>query len=192
MINKTLYILIFFISVTLSECYAQNDSLKPHKILPYKHSIGFQINQYYSSHYLHNNKFPTVFAIRYGYQLKNNIRFGIEYSLWHEDIPYYKSDINRIGLFVRYSFLRKTNFQPFVEANVFYFYQNSLYSNNGQGYQDVGGGFDYFLAPGLTIYFLKKHISFDFLLKWNHKNKNQFPLVFSYRFSYHFNRIKFK
>jgi hypothetical protein len=136
-----------------------------------------------------------VFALRYGFQLKNNFSFGPEVSLWNADVPYYKSSIYRIGLYARYSFLRKLNFQPFIEANGFYYYENTIHSVNGFSSEKIGGGVDYFLAPGFTFYFFKKHLGLDLLFKWNHKNGTAAslgPFEFSYRLSYHFDHIKFK
>lgn len=194
MYSKSIIVILALIFLTLPLCLAQKDTVTKCRQLPHTHSIGLQINPYINSTYFRHQKFPTVFAVRYGYQLKNNLRFGGEFSLWSADIPYYKSNIYRGGLYTRYSFLRKLNFQPFVEVDGLYYYENSKYSANNISGQRIGGGVDYFLSPGFTFYFLKKHLSLDVMFKWNHRYRDlaMGPFEPSYRLAYHFDQIKFK
>lgn len=193
MISRS-FIVVLVVVISTQFSLAQQDTIKMGRELPHKHSIGVQINPYINSTYIRHQKFPTVFALRYGYQLKNNLRFGAEFSLWSADIPNYRSNIYRGGLFTRYSFLRRLNFQPFIEVDGLYYYEDSQFSANQSYFQRKGCNFDYFLAPGFTFYFLKKHISLDVMFKWNHTYRDLTigPFEPTYRLTYHFDQIKFK
>jgi len=187
---------LWFISfLVATSCLAQSGTTKTELTLAPKHSIGIQLNPYLHSPFFQEHKYPTVFAVRYGYQLKNNLRFGAEFSLWHQNDNYAKYNTCRFGLYTRYSFLRKWNVQPFVEANGFYFNEKgSMFYTEGPTSVNRHG-FDYFLAPGLTLYCCQKHLSLDLMFKWNHKNgtlMNMGPFEFSYRLTYHFNKLKKK
>ena len=154
--------------------------------------------------FIRKNEYPIVFALRYGYNYNRNIRIGTEFSSFFMKIPYDKSTSIKLGLYARYSIFKK-NFQPFIEINSFGYYWHSISDNNYNTIYNINGtpspiertkySVDYFIAPGATFYFLKKHLSLDLLFKYNHKIKSGLslgPLEFSYRINYHFNRIKFK
>ena len=143
-------------------------SQKEHQEIFFRHSIGFQINQYLGD--IKNYK-PLVFAGRYSFGILKWLSVGAEVSGFCENKTLsdgsHKTSLDaRYGLFchVKYPYLKY--FHPFVEVSVYYGHYTETLSG-ANGYAKKSDYFSGYAAPGISVNMFRKRISLDFFYKFS-------------------------
>ena len=169
--------------IYLFPVYSQNAG----EASPNKYLIGAQFNPYIDQYLFDSTISRNVFAVRVGYLFTKNISAGPEFSGYCGRAPYTRLHQFNFGLFFRYSFFPDFFLSPFVEISPQYthFYQfaeSPTYHN-----KITDGFFNWYVAPGLSGYFLKKRLSFDLFYKFSSREfVNNKKHVITYRICIYF------
>jgi len=158
-----------------------------------KHSVGVQLNPYLDSYFFDGTSFRPVFAVRFGFNIKDHLSFGPEVSGYFVRLKsdQMNSSYINLGAFVRYSILPTSRIKPFLEFSPYYtFFQYKInatqtweeyeYSNT-----NIGG----YLSPGISLCTKNRKFSLDLMYKFS---INDYQLiagkksVFTYRFNFNF------
>jgi len=190
-------LLVFsFIAVT---SFAQNSSIKDSSF--FHHAFSAQFNPAYESAgevLWHGDSQKTkVYAIRYTYRINKNFSAGPELSGYN--YRNYMADtllwanINKynVGGFVRYSIDKFKVLKPYAEISLYYNKTNKFIWLSG-----MEGGFVFnslnrfgsYVAPGISLCFLKNRINLDLMYKFSYQTfaNNKYG-AFSWRLTYNFN-----
>jgi hypothetical protein len=157
-------------------------------------SIGIQFNPYLNSQFFDGISRKYVFAVRYGFNIKDHLSFGPEFSgfYMHHSITKF-TDFN-FGGFVRYTFLPAYRIKPFLELSPYYCRYNYQVepSPNWEGFDGKSSYFSGYLSPGLSLCTKNRKFSLDLMYKFSITNNPEAPFanskksVFSYRFNFNF------
>lgn len=158
-----------------------------------KHSIGIQLNPYLESNFFDGYLVRPVFAVRYGFNIKDHLSFGPEVSghfLRMKTDQFSSSDIN-LGAFVRYSIFPTSRIKPFLEFSPYYTFLHAKIAGwqTREEYEvsktNIGG----YLSPGISLYTKNRKFSLDLMYKFSITDEafvNSKQSVFTYRFNFNF------
>lgn len=158
-----------------------------------KYSIGIQLNPYLDSYLFDGTFFKPVFAVRYGFNIKDHLSFGPEVSghfVRMRSDQYNSSAIN-LGAFVRYSIFPTSRIKPFLEFSPYYSFLHTKLAafQTREEYEasktNIGG----YLSPGISLYTKNRKFSLDLMYKFSITDKafvNSKQSVFTYRFNFNF------
>jgi len=151
-------------------------------------SIGIQFNPYLDSHYFDGTSKKYVFALRYGFNIKDHISFGPEVSGYFRHYDNINFSNFNLGGFLRYSLLPAYRIKPFLEFSPYYsiiHYKNTTL----EGVDMDETYFSGYISPGISLYTKNRKFSLDLMYKISitdrtfiSNNKN----VLSYRFNFNY------
>jgi len=157
-------------------------------------SIGIQVNPYFDSYLFDRVYTKYVFAIRYGFNIKEHLSFGPEFSGFYMHHSFTKFTDFNFGGFVRYTFMPAYRIKPFIELSPYYCrYRYKI--EPGPSWERYDGKSNYFsgyLSPGLSLCTKNRKFSLDLMYKFSITNNPEAPFanskksVFSYRFNFNF------
>jgi hypothetical protein len=160
-----------------------------------KHSIGFQVNPYIDDLLFTSTSVKPVYALRYTYNVNDNLSLGPEFSGYHIimqnlDPNFTISNFN-IGAFARYSLLPRSRIKPFFELSPYYTFHSYKNFPEANFYGTLPPGktsyFSGYIAPGITLYSKSRNVSLDLMYKFSNKQfVNGNKSVFSYRLNINF------
>ena len=162
---------------------------------PIKNSIGFQSNILLDQNFYTGATIQPILALRYGYQLNNNLTLGPELSwsrtFWRaQNARDLKSTTFTFGGYSRYTFLSKKRVSPFIEASLYYQYSHLIpgidpvFNNMDERTSHILTGY---IAPGISIKSKSRKFSFDLMYKFSPDYfVNSRKSVLSYRLNFYF------
>ncbi len=160
----------------------------------FKHSFGVQYNYAAPSLYDYIWRGHTkrnVFAFRYAYNIHPNIKIGPEISGFVYKNEYARLTTLNYGGFARYSLQKLPVIKPFAEISIYYSHYFGWYIetsiNEVKNKINESVGIAGYVAPGISICFLKNRVSLDVMYKFSNKEllflKNN---MISFRLNYNF------
>lgn len=160
--------------------------------IPIKNSIAFQSNIFLDRNLYNGVLIQPVWALRYGYNLTDNFRFGPEISgsrTFFRSVPDMKSTSLTIGGFARYSMFSDKRISPFAELSLYYYHGHFVPGAETSSSLTEGFVNDFrgYLAPGVSVKSRSQKLSFDLMYKFSpDKFINGKNSVFSYRLTFNF------
>jgi len=195
---KTIYIFIstiFLLQVQSAFCQTE---VKEHNV--FKHSFGIQANPGFRelSYIISNSDIfkIKVYAFRYGYQIKPFLRIGPELSFvsckFDDPRGYFHHALKtKFGGYARGSLFNTKSVRLFAEISPYFSHISSKGKDmDNQPLNYTINGFDGYVAPGISFFFIQQRMQFDLMFKFskekNFKYNNQHRII-SFRLNYNFN-----
>lgn len=157
-----------------------------------RHNIGIQVNPYMRSAYIARGTYPWIYALRYGFRVFPQLLIGVDSRFSNANLSFIKYFGYNVGLYNRYS-LKGKIIAPFFEVKVYY-YQFKEKTWDGFNLEThKKNGFDYYVSPGVSFFFLDNHLQFDAMLQTNYSDIKNGGLSlgifeFSYRLCYNWGK----
>jgi hypothetical protein len=160
-----------------------------------RHIIGIEGPVSINQNLLTGTSIDYIYAIRYGYQLNQNIIFGPELSGYYKHFNFdnasgLKDYGSHVGGYFRYSFIPEKRINPFIEGGLFWYYRHyipgtSPVFDNVNEFEE--SKLSAYIAPGVSFISVNRRVSLDLMYQFaNTQYVNGRNSSFSFKLNFHF------